>query len=418
MKLIKKTTTSTETTNSQLTNIQNDLEKKENIQEHLGQDLKETKQEFFDNEKNLTPTEKLNVLETDPKLIELDQKLTADEFLMALGANFVTADKIKVPEKDLTEFKPKIEDENVVINKENKIISIDKIDWDLSGKPIYSASLMIDGEEIKQISLFGRFTVGDNVYVINNITKDKVELILNDKKVIVLNLLEKEIAVENNVENKTEVETNINVVESKIENENKIDVEKTLDESVIKNENIAHDDVILEDVDNNVVEQKFQNDEKDNLLNASKTTLIKEEIKEEFDVKIKENIEEKPSNEEIKIQKSFVDFDKEKVEQYIVEIEKYDVDKQVKIFEDLQKRKKSVDAEIMQIEFQKQQIEKDIEKHQKEILELTGLDNVEDFAKYVLDTLRTNEEELSNFKQNIEEQEQKIKEFKLELAKL
>lgn len=450
MKLIKKTSTAN-TNSNETTNVlnkndnENALENKNGVvqqeKQFQVQTQVQTQKDFELLENPLTPTEQLKATETDPKLIELDQKLTADEFLTALGANFITADKIKVPEKDLTEFKPVVEVVDDVKNevKENKVISIQRVDWDMAGKPIYSASLIINGKTIEQVSFYGRFAVGDDVYVVNNVTKDSVELIVNDKKAITLKLEEQEQMQNQQSEILSEVKetpTNENIdVISSSKNEDVVNIQtqekfeeqdQTQEVQQIEKEVVSSSLNLNDKTDVNnqtevqtpveaqeqVEEVKSHNIEEEKNVKDSKVSKDSSEIKEN------EHLNNQKTEESVKETKSFTDFDKEKVNQYVAEIEKYDVEKQVKVFEDLQKRKKSLDTEIMQIEFQKQQIAKDIEKHQKEILELTGLDNVEDFAKYVLDTLRTNEEELSNFKQSIEEQEQKIKDFKLELAKL
>lgn len=446
MKLIKKTSTAN-TNSNETTNVlnkndnENALENKNGVvqQEKQFQDQTQvqTQKDFELLENPLTPTEQLKATETDPKLIELDQKLTADEFLTALGANFITADKIKVPEKDLTEFKPVVDDVKNEV-KENKVISIQRVDWDMAGKPIYSASLIIDGKTIEQVSFYGRFAVGDDVYVVNNVTKDSVELIVNDKKVITLKLEEQEQAQNQQSEILSEVKetpTNENIdVISNSKNEDVVNIQtqekfeeqdQTQEVQQIEKEVVSSSLNLNDKTDvnvNNQTEVQIQVKAQEQVEEVKSHNVEEEknvkDSKDSSEIKENEHLNNQKTEESVKETKSFTDFDKEKVNQYVAEIEKYDVEKQVKVFEDLQKRKKSLDTEIMQIEFQKQQIAKDIEKHQKEILELTGLDNVEDFAKYILDTLKTNEEELSNFKQSIEEQEQKIKDFKLELAKL
>ena len=110
--------------------------------------------------------------------------------------------------------------------------------------------------------------------------------------------------------------------------------------------------------------------------------------------------------------------DLEKVSLIIKDIEQYDHARQVREYEALSNRKKNLDSSIIVLNIQKQQLEKEVQKIQKEIYEETGIDNIADFAQYVLKSIKENEELLTQYQKEIEEKEKEIKEFKQELERV
>ena len=110
--------------------------------------------------------------------------------------------------------------------------------------------------------------------------------------------------------------------------------------------------------------------------------------------------------------------DLEKVSLIIKDIEKYDHARQVREYEALSNRKKNLDSSIIVLNIQKQQLEKEVQKIQKEIYEETGIDNISDFAEYVLKSIKENEELLTQYQKEIEEKEKEVKEFKEELERV
>ena len=110
--------------------------------------------------------------------------------------------------------------------------------------------------------------------------------------------------------------------------------------------------------------------------------------------------------------------DLEKVSLIIKDIEQYDHARQVREYEALSNRKKNLDSSIIVLNIQKQQLEKEVQKIQKEIYEETGIDNIADFAEYVLKSIKENEELLTQYQKEIEEKEKEVKEFKEELERV
>ena len=110
--------------------------------------------------------------------------------------------------------------------------------------------------------------------------------------------------------------------------------------------------------------------------------------------------------------------DLEKVSLIIKDIEQYDHARQVREYEALSNRKKNLDSSIIVLNIQKQQLEKEVQKIQKEIYEETGIDNISDFAEYVLKSIKENEERLTQYQKEIEEKEKEVKEFKEELERV
>ena len=110
--------------------------------------------------------------------------------------------------------------------------------------------------------------------------------------------------------------------------------------------------------------------------------------------------------------------DLEKVSLIIKDIEQYDHARQVREYEALSNRKKNLDSSIIVLNIQKQQLEKEVQKIQKEIYEETGIDNIADFAEYVLKSIKENEERLTQYQKEIEEKEKEVKEFKEELERV
>ena len=110
--------------------------------------------------------------------------------------------------------------------------------------------------------------------------------------------------------------------------------------------------------------------------------------------------------------------DLEKVSLIIKDIEQYDHARQVREYEALSNRKKNLDSSIIVLNIQKQQLEKEVQKIQKEIYEETGINNISDFAEYVLKSIKENEERLTQYQKEIEEKEKKVKEFKEELERV
>ena len=106
------------------------------------------------------------------------------------------------------------------------------------------------------------------------------------------------------------------------------------------------------------------------------------------------------------------------VSSIIKDIEQYDHARQVREYEALSNRKKNLDSSIIVLNIQKQQLEKEVQKIQKEIYEETGIDNIADFAQYVLKSIKENEERLTQYQKEIEEKEKEVKEFKEELERV
>lgn len=185
----------------------------------------------------------------------------------------------------------------------------------------------------------------------------------------------------------------------------------------------------------NLIEEQtkdFKQEEKENQnnINILKTTeenlaseIQKEEIKSVNTNKesvlnvVEENGSCKDKKEDVEdIQNKEIDLIK--IASYVKEIEKFNIDQQIKLFETLKNKKNALNTQIMQFEFQKNQIDKDIKKYEEEIKQISGLDNIEDYALYVLNTLKENDDKLELFQKEIEEKEKLIQEFKQELENI
>ena len=161
----------------------------------------------------------------------------------------------------------------------------------------------------------------------------------------------------------------------------------------------------------NLIEEQtkdFKQEEKENQnnINILKTTeenlaseIQKEEIKSVNTNKesvlnvVEENGSCKDKKEDVEdIQNKEIDLIK--IASYVKEIEKFNIDQQIKLFETLKNKKNALNTQIMQFEFQKNQIDKDIKKYEEEIKQISGLDNIEDYALYVLNTLKENDDKL------------------------
>lgn len=149
---------------------------------------------------------------------------------------------------------------------------------------------------------------------------------------------------------------------------------------------------------------------------------LKEKINEELvssdkqseETKMKKIAEEK---QEVEMNKR-AQIDLNKVDDLIKQIDEIDLNAQLKLYENLQQRKKALDTQYMQYNFQKEQLEKEINKIEKEILEISGLDNIEDYASYILKTIQNNEEILKDFLTEIETKEKQIQQIKQDLSNL
>ena len=226
------------------------------------------------------------------------------------------------------------------------------------------------------------------------------------------------------------------VKESEEENSVMDDSSKEKDIAVLKENFLSHEgevfetkEVELEKLDLGFLKDKTKNQEKKE-ENTTSEKSEEVEMKEEVDlVEIqKDNIElesEQKNNlaslkEEIKenneVAEDLIDF--KKLNLIIEEIEKYDHARQVREYEGLSNRKKNLDNSIFVLNIQKQQLEKEIQKLQKEIFDETGIDNIEEFAAYVLKSIQGNNELLAKYQEEIDKKEQEVNAFKEELEKL
>lgn len=226
------------------------------------------------------------------------------------------------------------------------------------------------------------------------------------------------------------------VKESEEENSVMDDSSKEKDIAVLKENFLSHEgevfetkEVELEKLDLGFLKDKTKNqEEKEENTTSEKSEEV--EMKEEVDLEEiqKDNIElesEQKNNlaslkEEIKennvAAEDLIDF--KKLNLIIEEIEKYDHARQVREYEGLSNRKKNLDNSIFVLNIQKQQLEKEIQKLQKEIFDETGIDNIEEFAAYVLKSIQENEELLAKYQKEINQKEQEVNAFKEELEKL
>ena len=227
--------------------------------------------------------------------------------------------------------------------------------------------------------------------------------------------------------NKNNTENEIQVKDNKVESiadifrsdisdivnqeENKVEEVET---TTFKETLLSHDGEVFEEKNEELNKLKLG-------FAAGKTK--KEELKLE-EINEKQNIEVVSVETETETENVVEDqqlesvVDLEKVSLIIKDIEQYDHARQVREYEALSNRKKNLDSSIIVLNIQKQQLEKEVQKIQKEIYEETGIDNIADFAEYVLKSIKENEELLTQYQKEIEEKEKEVKEFKEELERV
>ena len=225
--------------------------------------------------------------------------------------------------------------------------------------------------------------------------------------------------------NKNNTENEIQVKDNKVESiadifrsdisdivnqeENKVEEVET---TTFKETLLSHDGEVFEEKNEELNKLKLG-------FAAGKTK--KEELKLE-EINEKQNIEvvsvETETENVVEDQQLESVVDLEKVGLIIKDIEQYDHARQVREYEALSNRKKNLDSSIIVLNIQKQQLEKEVQKIQKEIYEETGIDNIADFAEYVLKSIKENEELLTQYQKEIEEKEKEVKEFKEELERV
>ena len=225
--------------------------------------------------------------------------------------------------------------------------------------------------------------------------------------------------------NKNNTENEIQVKDNKVESiadifrsdisdivnqeENKVEEVET---TTFKETLLSHDGEVFEEKNEELNKLKLG-------FAAGKTK--KEELKLE-EINEKQNIEvvsvETETENVVEDQQLESVVDLEKVSLIIKDIEQYDHARQVREYEALSNRKKNLDSSIIVLNIQKQQLEKEVQKIQKEIYEETGIDNIADFAEYVLKSIKENEELLTQYQKEIEEKEKEVKEFKEELERV
>ena len=225
--------------------------------------------------------------------------------------------------------------------------------------------------------------------------------------------------------NKNNTENEIQVKDNKVESiadifrsdisdivnqeENKVEEVET---TTFKETLLSHDGEVFEEKNEELNKLKLG-------FAAGKTK--KEELKLE-EINEKQNVEvvsvETETENVVENQQLESVVDLEKVSLIIKDIEQYDHARQVREYEALSNRKKNLDSSIIVLNIQKQQLEKEVQKIQKEIYEETGIDNIADFAEYVLKSIKENEERLTQYQKEIEEKEKEVKEFKEELERV
>ena len=223
--------------------------------------------------------------------------------------------------------------------------------------------------------------------------------------------------------NKNNTENEIQVKDNKVESiadifrsdisdivnqeENKVEEVET---TTFKETLLSHDGEVFEEKNEELNKLKLG-------FAAGKTK--KEELKLE-EINEKQNVEVVSVETENVVENQQLEsvVDLEKVSLIIKDIEQYDHARQVREYEALSNRKKNLDSSIIVLNIQKQQLEKEVQKIQKEIYEETGIDNIADFAEYVLKSIKENEERLTQYQKEIEEKEKEVKEFKEELERV
>jgi len=221
--------------------------------------------------------------------------------------------------------------------------------------------------------------------------------------------------------NKDNTENEIQVKDNKVESiadifrsdisdivnqeENKVEEVET---TTFKETLLSHDGEVFEEKNEELNKLKLG-------FAADKTK--KEEVNEKQNIEVETETETETEN-AVEDQQLEGVIDLEKVSSIIKDIEQYDHARQVREYEALSNRKKNLDSSIIVLNIQKQQLEKEVQKIQKEIYEETGIDNIADFAQYVLKSIKENEERLTQYQKEIEEKEKEVKEFKEELEKV
>ena len=194
--------------------------------------------------------------------------------------------------------------------------------------------------------------------------------------------------------------------------ENKVEEVET---TTFKETLLSHDGEVFEE----------KNEELNKLKLGFAADKTKKEINEKQNIEVETETETETQTEtETETENAVEDqqlegvIDLEKVSSIIKDIEQYDHARQVREYEALSNRKKNLDSSIIVLNIQKQQLEKEVQKIQKEIYEETGIDNIADFAQYVLKSIKENEERLTQYQKEIEEKEKEVKEFKEELERV
>lgn len=106
------------------------------------------------------------------------------------------------------------------------------------------------------------------------------------------------------------------------------------------------------------------------------------------------------------------------VEKIISSVNAVDVNRQLQQLKSLQERKQKVESDLMRLSVQKEQAEKDLKAFEEEIRQIEGVETIEDYAKYLLDSLQDNDLTLRKADLEISEAEEKIEEIKLSLQKI
>lgn len=230
-------------------------------------------------------------------------------------------------------------------------------------------------EEVKEVDLIDLLSNND-LTEINAETKSFIIEKTHNKS--------NEAMIENLIEEQTK-----DFKQEEKENQNNVNILKITEENVVG-------EIQKEEINNSSINEE-------NILKVAEENNSCKTQKEEKEVV--ENIKNK-------------EIDLIKIASYVKEIEKFNIDQQIKLFETLKNKKNALNTQIMQFEFQKNQIDKDIKKYEEEIKQISGLDNIEDYALYVLNTLKENDDKLELFQKEIEEKEKLIQEFKQELENI
>lgn len=224
-------------------------------------------------------------------------------------------------------------------------------------------------------------------------------------------------------ENKTLVQEDNFDVDSLLEEGKKIEENALKQQSFKLGKNIINHS--KSEIGENQPEENYKNEETKFYINSSGEQGLEKGVEITLNNELKEkNSEELVSNDKQSEEKQEVEMSKNtqidlnKVDGLIKQIDEIDLNTQLKLYENLQQRKKALDTQYMQYNFQKEQLEKEIDKIEKEILEISGLDNIEDYALYILKTIQNNEEILKDFLTEVETKEKQIQQIKQDLSNL